>query len=418
MFELPIFITSLASIPMFSSRTFGAMFWVAAAARLHAEGFFRFVENLGPLRFSAELHFPSWLIDDRTLSVLLVLTLVELWADKNPEIRSMLSELDPTIKAAGDLIFQNVALVGSLALVASSGLRHAGLGDAAWTLVPAAAVFLVAGLRRNVLSFLTELDEDDDLGVRKLISWAEDGWVGASAFLVVLMPVVALAVAGATCAALGLVQLWMRHRERRLMVTCHGCDDRILPSALTCHHCRRPVDHPVTVGVLGQPTRHPVTDLDAHRLRLLSKKRCLVCATRLSSKALRQACPCCDAEMLPSREWAERYLEYVHGKLPKTLLVCFGFSLVPVFGLIPGVIYYRLGLISALRTYVPPTMGCMTRWIVRLSNLLLLAFQWVPIFGALTLPAMCALNYALYRRVLVHQKEAHFPLRKATAETP
>lgn len=408
MLELATITFALGSMPFFASRTFSAWFWVALLARLQAEGMVAFGGELGPLQVDLSLIVPPWLIADGTLGVLLLLMLVEMAADKNPDLRLLVEEFNPLVRAGGDYLFNSVALGANLAVVAAAGVQYAGISGALWAVIPAAGVWLIAVLRRSVFSALTDLDEDDDLGIRKLISWAEDGWVGGGVFFLVVMPILALTVAGLTVAGLAVIQLWLREREKKSKVPCAHCGTQILPSAPTCFSCRKPVARPVTVGAFGQPKTAPATDLGEHQLRLLSKKRCIVCATRLGQKRLRQECGTCGSQMLPSRAWADRYLAYVQSKLPQTLAVSAAFSLVPVIGIIPGVIYYRLGLISALRTYVPPTTGCVTRWVVRIGNLILLAFQWVPIIGALMLPAMCLLNYSIYRHVLVGQKEKLF----------
>lgn len=218
-----------------------------------------------------------------------------------------------------------------------------------------------------------------------------------------------------TAVGLWLVQLFLQRREERQKVPCVQCGERILPSALSCFSCSTPVAQPQAIGAFGQPTTRPAADLDEHRLRLLSKRRCLVCATRLKNKRLRQQCVACGNEMLPSLAWADHYVAYVESRLQKTLLMCLGFSLVPILGLIPGVIYYRLGLISALRAYVPPSRSFLTRLVVRMTNLLLLALQWIPVLGALTLPLMCYLNYLLYRRALLRQKQVSFALETVPA---
>jgi len=307
----------------------------------------------------------------------------------------------------------NVGLGLSFATVATVGVVTAGVGTLAWATVPAVGVWLIAILRRDVLTSLTDFDEDDDLGVRQLLSWGEDGWVGMSTLLLVFMPLVALTIAGLTVLGLWVVQRVLQARKKRQMGPCLHCEAQILPSAPSCFSCQRPVAQPMTVGFFGQATTTPIADLTEHHLQLLSKKRCLVCATRLPKKTLRQTCSVCSSEMLPSRAWADRYLAHVQSKLSRTLMVCLGLSLVPFLGLIPGIIYYRLSLVSSLRRYVPPATGCLTRWVIRLANLLLLAFQWIPLLGALTLPAMCYMNYAIYRKVLVQQTITHFPMEES-----
>ena len=48
-------------------------------------------------------------------------------------------------------------------------------------------------------------------------------------------------------------------------------------------------------------------------------------------------------------------------------------------------------------TYIPPGHGFVLRWGVRLLVLALVAFQWVPVAGALAMPAMALITYGAYR---------------------
>ena len=79
------------------------------------------------------------------------------------------------------------------------------------------------------------------------------------------------------------------------------------------------------------------------------------------------------------------------------LLVSAGFSMIPVIGLIPGVIYYRLTIIGPLRRYIPRTRTILLRWLVRIAIFLLIMLQWIPVAGIFAVPAMALLNYSVYR---------------------
>ncbi|MEM9596596.1 MAG: hypothetical protein AAGD06_20175 [Acidobacteriota bacterium] len=418
MLDLPTLSFAVTSMPLFSIRPFIAAFCVTGMARLQSEGYFVFLQE-GALRLDLSVRMPEWLYSDLALWILALLALAEMLADKNPDIRLMLADLGPAAKALLHYLSQNAvfALSGGVA-IAALHMRHAGFGELLWTALPAAGVWLMATWRRDILGFLSELDEDDDLGLRSVISWAEDGAVAAGTLVAIFLPALALTVAGLTAAGLWLAQFIIHRREARQRVPCPQCGERILPTATVCHACRTPVAAPVAAGLFGQPTDRPVQDLHQHRLHLLSKKRCFVCASRLRHKRLHQTCDTCGTEMLPSRAWADHYLAYVDAKLGHTLMVCAGLSLIPIFGLIPGIVYYRLSLVSSLRTYLPATTGCLTRWVIRAANLLLLALQWIPILGALTLPAMCYLNYRVYRSALEgHYRRTLWP-SQAAATSP
>jgi hypothetical protein len=90
----------------------------------------------------------------------------------------------------------------------------------------------------------------------------------------------------------------------------------------------------------------------------------------------------------------------IRARLPRTLLVSLALGAVPLLGVVPGVIYYRLNLVSGLRGYIPPLRGCTTKWLVRLMHFGVIALQPIPIVGALVLPLMCWSTYAIYRRSL------------------
>ena len=46
--------------------------------------------------------------------------------------------------------------------------------------------------------------------------------------------------------------------------------------------------------------------------------------------------------------------QLLNKQLPKTLLICFLIGLIPLVGVVPDVVYYRLSLIASLKAYVPP----------------------------------------------------------------
>jgi hypothetical protein len=111
----------------------------------------------------------------------------------------------------------------------------------------------------------------------------------------------------------------------------------------------------------------------------------------------------------------EGYLQTLRASLPKTLMVLFLLGFVPVLGLVPGILYYRLSLISSLRCYLPRTANFFSRWVVRLVNLLLICLQWIPLLGAVTLPLMCLTNFTVYQAALRRQGRRAFPAQLQVA---
>jgi hypothetical protein len=96
----------------------------------------------------------------------------------------------------------------------------------------------------------------------------------------------------------------------------------------------------------------------------------------------------------------EKYLAALRARLPKTLLICLLLSAIPIVGVIPGVVYYRLTLVTGLRGYVPPLRGCLARVLIRVIHWGIIAFQPIPILGALVVPTMCLSTYWIYASTL------------------
>jgi len=132
---------------------------------------------------------------------------------------------------------------------------------------------------------------------------------------------------------------------------------------------------------------------------LASRKRCPQCAARLKAREPHQQCPECSADPFGDPAFLQQYLGFVSARLPGTLAACAVLSLVPVLGLVPGVIWYRLQLVGPFRRYVPRVRSFFVRWALRLLFLVLALFQLVPGAGALAVPLMALVNYLAWRRV-------------------
>jgi hypothetical protein len=72
-------------------------------------------------------------------------------------------------------------------------------------------------------------------------------------------------------------------------------------------------------------------------------------------------------------------------------------SLIPVIGLIPGVIYYRLALVAPFRRYIPMTHNFVAKWSIRLLFFALVSMQIVPGLGGFVVPIMAMVSFLVYR---------------------
>lgn len=408
--DVSFYLVSLGVVPLFAFRAFGPLLATALVARFGAE--WAALADVAGIRLLTDL--PAWMTDDTTLLILAGMTALELILTKVPETRELLRYSDTQLKAIAAFLVCFYLVEGDprelLEHVRQEGLSTgyaAGLSFAyTWSFGIGSLVWFAATLRRGMYALLDEVDAEDSLGLQRLLSWMEDGIGFFGVIVVVLLPPLGLLLAAATLLGFWVVRRTLEARERKQMVPCAVCQKPNHLSAVQCSRCRRTLPQPHPIGWFGVAKVGRVDDQDDHRLRLVAHKRCPSCATRLVEKRIEQHCPECGTAIFEDASALETYLMRLDARLPRTLLVCLGLSSVPLFGLIPGILYYRIGLISSLRHYVRGAAGLWTRWLVRMINLVLLMLQVVPIVGAFTLPLMCWLNFRVFAGAVRRQSPA------------
>lgn len=376
----------------FTSRAFIPAFFTAV--------FLRYGEHfpwIGTMEFiQATGSEPTWFTNNYTILALGVLALLEVGATKIPEAQEMLDGVHKYAKtglaalaAMGVLGSRDVSFIEPI-------ISQAGALDMAVSAVFASAVFYFNTLRSGFMELLTMSDPDDDLGIRTLISWFEDLWSSFGIFLLILYPLLIIAILAILLGLLFAARKWAEYKEEKSKIPCSACGEIIYACATECPKCHAGVAQPKDVGFLTQTVNRPAQPGKEHELRLISKRRCPKCATRVTEKRLPQTCPACQHSILSDPADQNAYTAKVRNRLPKVLGITFLLSLVPVLGIIPGIIYYRIQLIAPFRAYIPASRGFVLRWLVRLLFLLLISLQLVPGLGGFMVPIMALLSYALY----------------------
>jgi predicted RNA-binding Zn-ribbon protein involved in translation (DUF1610 family) len=409
--NLEAILYTLSSVPIFASRPFLAAFVTALLARFGTE-----IPWIGDNAIVVALSgSPAWFQSEACLGILGVLALLEVLSAKSPEVRQVLDQVDGFVKTGVSMLVA-FALIDADTARTIGAIQKAGFSlESVWALVVGAATWIAAGIRRSAVELVIDADEGDDIGLQSLLAWAENSWAVLGLLFLVIFPLVALVLALATTLGIWLVRRRAEEREERAKLPCPGCKTPIRPHATRCHACQREVEAPRAVGVFGQPKEVATDDRARHAFDLVARKRCPVCASRLAQQAVQQPCPTCGKVTFASRAEFERYLDVLAARLPRTLLVCLGLGAIPVLGVIPGVVYYRLNLVAGLRGYVPPLRGCTTRWIVRLIHFVVIVLQPIPVLGALVLPFMCWSTYTIYRRSLTGRAREDLAVEPARA---
>lgn len=385
------------SLGLFPSRAFIPAFATSLLFRAAQEPDFRpYLENSPLLLLVGDA--PTWFTHNITLIVLGVLSLAEIIASKEPDVRAMLDELGQYIKP-GMAFLTSMGVMSATDAELVTHIQEAGFGGAMLAMMVGAGVWFICTIRKQIVDFFRDADESDELGIQWVISWIEDLWAVFGLFLLVLYPIFMLVLVAIISGVLYLIRRYMDYREDKSKVPCKACSEPNYPSACACVKCGAKVEEPRAVGFFGQSKSYAAKDPDTHPHDLVEKKRCPVCASRLTERSPKQKCEACGHELMGDSAFAGAYMTRVGERLPKVLGVSLVLGFIPILGLIPGIIYYRMNLVGPFRRYLSMTTGCLVKWLVRLLFLVLILIQGVPILGALMLPLMALIEYQTYRKV-------------------
>lgn len=387
----------------FASRVFVPAF--ASATLLRFGPHLPYVGTFGLLGHAS--HAPTWFTSDPCLVVLAILSAVEVFGQKSPDVRRALHEVDVYLKPAMALLTTFGVISATDAGFVTTTVQRAGVGAVAVVPVLVAfATWRVARARRPVAAAIG--DHLEGTAVDHLLSWAEDGWAAFGPVILVLFPILMLALTGLAVAALYGIRRRLARGEANRRVPCPNCDSPVYPCAVACQTCRRPVDRPAAVGFLGLSKPYPAADVAAQPFALAERLRCPVCAAHLRGGRPRP-CPACGDDRRADPAFAAGYVGHVARRLPQVLVVTFLVGLVPVVGLVAGVVYYRAVLVLPLAEHLPAGRRFWLRWGVRALFLVLAVCQVTPVLGGFVVPVMAAVSFAAYRRAYLSTRAGATP---------
>ncbi|MGB0769033.1 MAG: hypothetical protein ACPGYV_15150, partial [Phycisphaeraceae bacterium] len=407
-------LAGMNSVGLFASRAFVSAFALAAALKWGPE--IGLIDRTGLLQ---QIHsVPGWFTHDLTVGLLGLLALLEIAAEKSPDARALMIEVDGYLKSAMAFV-STLVVSGAITPQDQDVLEdilswqtplQAGFGNSAVGLIAAttaaAGVWFTCEARRNLLGILGEADPDDDTMVGGLFSWLEDIWAFFGTFTLILFPVFMLIVSAAVLGTVALLQWRAKRREAKSKIACTGCDRTIYRSAARCPNCQTPNPDVCALSWLGRSKQTPAPDPSKQPVLLTQKQRCPVCATHLEPRQTRQTCPACSHALFDDDADRKAYLAELDGRLPKVMIVTALLSLIPIVGLIPAIMVYRLRLIAPLRRYLTVArrmpLGCG----LRLLFVVLIWVQVIPVIGAAAVPLMATISYGIYRRAFNGQLQA------------
>jgi hypothetical protein len=342
----------------------------------------------------------SWFTSDWCIATLAILAAVEEFAQHNDDARAILIEVDHFAKPVMAFLLQLGLISATDASTADSirhaATQHASLLGGAFAIVAGVGCFVVASARNNLQRLLHDIDPDNSTGVHRLVTWGEDLFAVFGTALLLLFPLVIAVLVGVGIAAMLLLERRARAREERAKAPCHACSQPIYLSAPACPNCHARNPSPRGIGFLGATTLDPADPVN-HDLRLLAKRRCPTCATRLPGRSAATACPACSRAPLGEPRLVERYDAFVSARLFPVLLLTAVLGLIPIAGLVAAILLYRVALVSPYRVHVSALRSVLLKWCIRLAILLLVLLHLMPILGALAAPLMAMINYVAWR---------------------
>ncbi|MEK6704079.1 MAG: DUF4126 family protein [Planctomycetota bacterium] len=346
-------------------------------------------------------HVATWFTSNTCLIVLGVLAALEFVAQRSHDARAVLAEIDHwakpvmgAITAFGLLSAEDVATVDQI------NTQHAGMTTPIFALLAAGGTYAVARARNEVQSLLHDADSDNATGIHGIIAWAEDAYAVFGMLLFILLPVLVSILIGLSIGVVFLLQRRAHAREEATRVPCTACSTLMYRSAVRCPSCKATNASVCRINWLGVATSEPA-DAARQPVALLCKRRCPACASRLAGRTPRQTCTACGTPAFADSGAVSSYDAAIQSRLLPTLGLCAVLGVVPVLGLIAGVLYYRINLVSPYRAYIPLARSMLMRWALRLLFFVLIVFQIIPGVGAVTVPLMALLNYLVYRKAFL-----------------
>ena len=354
--------------------------------------------------------FPSflqWMTTPEALWALGVLTFLECFADKSPEIREFLSTIETSVKTVAAGIVALAILPTETAATSTVEATQAGFsGPMVVAAGCAGCTFFLASVRSRFLSWLTSIDPEDAIGIRGLISWGEDLW-GTAGFAIVTLLVIVFPALAALLAIVMLIGAVIARKiligiERRGSYPCTSCAAEVMPTAVSCHNCHGEL---VPTKVMNwdlspqEATQLAGEALFDHRLRLLSQHRCPACAEPMKArKFLSEGCEYCHYQFddATQERWFDYYLERVLARAGKLLVPIWALSVVPVIGFAVAIIAIRLYLVGPLLAFLNMRERFGMRWGLRLLTILLLIPSCIPIVSIFTVPLLFFVNLRAY----------------------
>ncbi len=338
----------------------------------------------------------SWFFTDVSLYIFLTLSILEMAATKNPDIRQFLDPFMEKVKMVV-AVGVNLSLLDPETLAVVNQVSLAGFSlSQLWALLSGAIVYNVSTMRSAFYEFLTDFDEDDDLKLQLLLTTFEDLFVIVGVVLLIAIPLLVVSVVGLLLLLFHFQQRRLEALEESTKVPCAHCGELILPAATQCQRCHNAVEAPKAIGHLGQMSAKPAESRQKQEVELVAARRCPHCAEKIKRGELQQHCLC--GCVIHADHYRGLLAEKRRELLPALAILAL-VGLVPVAGMIAAILYIKMLFIKPLKQYLPRNTIVGGKLLLRLVTLLFIPLQAIPFAGAIIPPLLLLLNYFLWTKL-------------------
>lgn len=349
-------VTILGTIPLFSMRTFLPAF--LAALFLTYPEYFPGMGDL-PAPDGEVFVTRNWV-----LISLGILSLLEIIGDKVTEIRNLLKDAETYLKPVIFLVI-NLSLLDETSTEVLKDVQWAAI-DPNWILLGfgTLAVHWLATLRRDFITFLEDIDADDNFFLGRIMSWVEDSLV-IFGFLLLIWAGILMVIIYA--AAIGLFIFMGKRYDRKLedqKIPCTQCGKKNMPFAVKCFNCKSPQQKIHKIGIFGQRKKALVEDIQKHQLKLLAQKKCPDCGNKPESSNTTPSCKKCGTGLFisPSRK---EFIAHQDRKFYTITILSFFLGFIPIAGFVISAVIANIQLFTPYRRYIPRGSSFFTKIYIR-----------------------------------------------------
>lgn len=377
----------LGSIPLFSLRAFLPAFLTALLLT--------YPEYFPGLDAVPSLPEDAFLSKDWVLISLGILSVLEIVGDKSSEIRNLLKNAEPYFKPLFFLLV-NLGFMDEASVEILQEVQLAAF-DPLWVLLGLGtiAVHWLSSLRRNFISFLEDIDEDDNLFIGKITSWLEDSLVLFGFFLLIFTGLVMVVIYFLIIALLVYLSKRYEQKLEQQKTVCPNCGESNLPFAVKCYNCKAPQPAVHAIGILGQRKENMISDIKKHQLNLISHRKCPDCGNKLSSTKIQQSCGQCGRSLFASPSEKE-FIKHQDRKFYKITALSFALGFIPVVGFLISAVMANIYLFSPYRRYIPKGSSFLTKIFIKFLTFLL--FILGIALGFIAAPAYIIMRYFIWKR--------------------